>query len=254
MREALSALLLGDHHVHSTFSDDAHSTIAENLAAAEAAGLTRIRLTDHVRKSTTWVPEFLNAVATSRVPDGLTVLTGVEAKLLDASGAVDIPADLVVGPGGVDAIVIGDHQFPGPDGPWSPEETRRRLADGLSASDALDLLVAGSIRAMELTPGAQLAHWFSILPKVGLSEETLGTERITAWAQSAAATGTLVEVNEKWACPGPGAVAALVAAGARLVASTDSHVAGDVGRYRRVPAILEAVSELAEVPEGERIR
>ncbi|MEP6479903.1 MAG: PHP domain-containing protein, partial [Rhodoglobus sp.] len=44
--------LSGDYHVHSTFSDDASSTIAENIAAAHAAGLTELRLIDHVRRST----------------------------------------------------------------------------------------------------------------------------------------------------------------------------------------------------------
>ncbi|GAA1442818.1 PHP domain-containing protein [Leifsonia poae] len=236
-----SGLLRGDFHVHSTFSDDAVSTLAENLAAAAAVGLERIRLIDHVRMSTTWVPEFVAAVAAEAVPAGLTVFTGVEAKLLDSSGAVDTPADLLVGAaGGVDAVVIGDHQFPGTDGPWSPSATRERLANGLAADDALDLLVTASIRAMERTPNAQLAHWFSILPKVGLAEEQLGAERLTAWAKAAAATGTIVEVNEKWACPGPDAVSALIAADARIVASTDSHDAADVGRYDRVARILES--------------
>jgi putative hydrolase len=242
--ERLRALLRGDFHVHSSFSDDARSTLGQNIAAASAAGLTEVRLTDHVRASTTWVPEFLAAVAAEPVPDGLTVLTGVEAKLLDASGAVDVPAGLTVGAAGVDAIVIGDHQFPGTDGPWSPDETRRRIAEGLSADDALDLLIEASIRAMERTRHAQLAHWFSILPKVGLAEEQLGPDRLAAWAAAAAATGTLVEVNEKWACPGPEAVVALRAAGARIVASTDSHDAADVGRYDRVTAVLDAVDAM----------
>ncbi|NUU07510.1 PHP domain-containing protein [Leifsonia sp. C5G2] len=238
----LTAVLHGDFHVHSTFSDDARSTLAENIAAASAAGLATLRLTDHVRATTTWVPEFLSAVRAERIPEGLTVLTGVEAKLLDAAGTVDTPAGLVVGPGGVDAVVIGDHQFPGTDGPWSPTATRERLDAGLSADDALDLLVEAGIRAMERTPHAQLAHWFSILPKVGLDESQLGPQRLLAWAEAAAATGTIVEVNEKWACPGPDAIAALLRAGARIVASTDSHVAADVGRYERVPALLDAAS------------
>lgn len=241
MSDDLRDLLRGDFHVHSTFSDDARSTLAENIAAAHSAGLGTVRLTDHVRASTTWVPEFLAAVAAEPVPDGLVVLTGVEAKLLDASGAVDTPPGLTVGRGGVDVVVIGDHQFPGTDGPWSPEATRSRLADGLSVDAALDLLIDASIRAMERTPRAQLAHWFSILPKVGLSEEQLGADRLGAWAAAAAATDTIVEVNEKWACPGPEAVLALRLAGARIVASTDSHVASDVGRYDRVAAVLDAV-------------
>ncbi|MFF1573760.1 PHP domain-containing protein [Leifsonia sp. NPDC058292] len=243
MTLTLDDLLLGDFHVHSTFSDDAVSTLAENIRSAEAAGLREIRLTDHVRSSTTWVPDFVAAVAAERIPAGLTVFTGVEAKLLDATGAVDTPAGLVVcAEGGVDAIVIGDHQFPGTDGPWSPRSTRERLDAGLSDDDALDLLIDASIRAMERTPHAQLAHWFSILPKVGLSERQLGAARLGAWADAAARTGTVVEVNEKWTCPGQEAVAALLAAGARIVASTDSHDARSVGQYDRVPQIVRAAT------------
>ena len=56
-------ILRSDFHVHSTFSDDAVSTLAENIEAAAALSLQTIRLIDHVRVSTTWVPEFLTAVA-----------------------------------------------------------------------------------------------------------------------------------------------------------------------------------------------
>lgn len=226
--------LLGDHHVHSTFSDDAVSTLAENVAAAHAAGLTELRLVDHVRRDTTWVPEFVAAVAGLELPDALTVHTGVEAKLLDATGELDLPSDLA----GIDRVLIADHQFPGTDGPWSPSATAARLAAGMTADDALDLLVGALVSAMRRHPGNQLAHCFSILPKIGLDESMLGRERLEAWANTASATDTLVEVNEKWACPGPDAIDAARAAGARLVASTDSHVASDVGRYDRVAALL----------------
>ncbi|HMH59048.1 MAG TPA: hypothetical protein VK537_07690, partial [Galbitalea sp.] len=64
------------------------------------------------------------------------------------------------------------------------------------------------------------------------------------WAAAAANTGTLIEVNEKWGCPGPRALGAALAAGAGLVASTDSHLASDVGRYSRVADILIATDQL----------
>jgi len=230
--------LRGDHHVHSTFSDDAVSTIGQNVIAAVAAGLTELRLVEHVRADTAWLPDFTAAVAELDVPEGLVVHTGVEAKLLDASGALDLPPL----PPGIDRVLIADHQFPGTDGPWSPRETSARLADGrLTADGALDLLVGATIHAVGRHPGNQLAHAFSILPKIGLEEAQLGEERLAAWAAACAATQTVVEINEKWDCPGPAALRAARAAGVALVASTDSHEAGDVGRYERVVRLLEAL-------------
>ena len=230
--------LAGDFHVHSTYSNDAVSTLGENIAAASSVGLNQLRLVDHVRASTTWVPEFVRAVAAERVPLGLTVYTGVEAKILNSRGELDIPADLVVGAGGIDAVLIADHQFPGTDGPWSPGTTLAKLEAGLAVSDALDLLIGAIVTSMRSISGAQLAHCFSILPKIGLSEDDLTDEHLSIWAAEAALTGTLVEVNEKWACPGPRAIAAARGAGVILVASTDSHRAIEVGQYSEVARLL----------------
>lgn len=234
-----------DGHVHSTFSDDAVSTVDENLAAAVAVGLTSVTFVDHVRSSTAWVPEMIAAVRALDVPAGLEIRCGVETKLLDVAGHLDLPADAVVGRGSLDVVLVGDHQFPGTDGPWSPTQTRQRIADGLRPADAVDLLVEASVAAMTRQPGIQLAHWFSILPKVGLDESDLTEEHLRAWASAARETGSAIEVNEKWACPGPRAVRAALDAGAHLVVATDSHEAGHVGRYVRVPAILEAATTAA---------
>lgn len=239
----VEALLRGDWHVHSDFSDDAESPISTNVRAAEQRGLVTMRATDHVRGDTAWVPDFVAAVVAARRTTGVELVIGVEAKILDARGTLDVPSDLRVGTGGVDGIVIADHQFPGPDGPWSPRETRERLAAGLAVEDALELLIGATIGAMQAAGGgAQLAHPFSILPKVGIDESQLSAEHLSAWASAARETGTSIEVNEKWVCPSARAIEAALAEGATLVASTDSHRAADVGVYARVRELL------AEVP------
>ncbi|WP_019136188.1 PHP domain-containing protein [Cellulomonas massiliensis] len=229
----------GDHHVHSTFSDDAVSTPAENLDAARHAGLEVVRMVDHVRVSTTYVPDFLAAVAALPAVEGLRVLTGVEAKILDVTGRIDAPPEVLAAlgrPGGADRVLLADHQLPGPDGPWSPRVVRERREAGLAAADVVELLVVATVAAMRAAGRAQLAHPFSILPKVGLSEEDVSDEHLDALAAAAVATGTTVEVNEKWRCPGPRVRERLAAAGVVLVGSTDAHEAGDVGVYRWVGA------------------
>ncbi|WP_349680054.1 histidinol-phosphatase [Microbacterium sp. UBA6741] len=190
-----------------------------------------------MRQGTTWVPEYLAAVRALRVPDGLAVLTGVEAKILDAAGTLDIPTL----PDGIDRILIADHQFPGAAGPLGPSAVRERIAAGWATDDVLDQLVEALVATMRRYPGNQLAHCFSILPKIGLSEDDLGPERTEAWARAAAETDTLVEVNEKWGCPGVPALTALRRVGGEIVASTDSHDASEVGRYSRVIALLDAM-------------
>jgi putative hydrolase len=259
--------LAGDHHVHSTFSDDAESTLVENIAAARAVGLTQLRLVDHVRESTTWVPEFLAAVAGSvgepAVDRGgadrlsreqrLRVLTGVEAKILDATGRLDLPPDLRTAPGRadrVDRVLIADHQYPGPQGPWSPARVLAERASGLTTATVLDTLIEATIRSLHRVEHAQVAHLFSLLPKVGLTEDDLDDDHLAALADAALMTGAWVEVNEKWACPSARVVSALQIAGVTLVASTDSHHCRDVGRYRAVVDLTRGLTDERAAPGG----
>jgi len=226
----------GDHHVHSTFSDDAVSTVRENFEAAQRAGLREIRMVDHVRASSTHVPAMLAAVRALPPVAGLQVLTGVEAKILDATGRIDAPPEVLAAlgsPGGADRVLLADHQVPGTDGPWSPSTVLRMRAEGrLSAADVVELVVSATARAVERAGRAQLAHPFSILPKVGSSEDDVPDAVLDDLAAVLVATGTPVEVNEKWRCPGPRVTGRWRAAGVALVASTDAHRAADVGAYR----------------------
>ncbi len=234
-----SSLRPEDRHVHSTFSDG-RSTIAENIEAAEKVGLERLCLVDHVRVDTTWVPEFVDVVQTAPRPDGLRITYGVEVKILDSSGRLDLPAHLPE----LDRVLIADHQFPGDEGPLHPDEVRRRLAEGeMTPTEVIDTLVMGTARAMLKVDNPQVAHLFSLLPKMGLDERQVDEDHLRLLAATAIATGSLVEVNEKWGCPSPRVLAAFIACRVPVVASTDSHHASDVGVYRRVPELLTAAAE-----------
>ncbi len=225
-----------DYHVHTTFSDDAVSSPADNVAAAIRAGLSTLCLVDHVRADTTWVPR---QVATVRWLDRsapLTVLSGVEAKILDADGHLDLPASA----DGADLVLIADHQYPSGSGPLAPATVAAQLARGeVRAGDVVATLVEATVAAMHRVERPVVAHPFSLLPKLGLDESDVSETLVYHLAVGARATGALVEVNEKWDCPGPRLAAALDRRGVHLVAGSDSHDCASVGSYPRVTATLD---------------
>jgi len=231
-----------DHHVHSTWSNDGVSTLAENVQAAQDRGLRTLLLAEHVRHDSAWVPEFTAAAGALPREAGLTILTGVEVKILDRSGQLDLPADL----GGAQFVLIADHQFPGGLGPVRPDKMRAALAQGQTRpAEVIAGLVEGTVNALRLAAARRpavrlhLAHLFSVLPKMGLAESAVGDGELAALIRAAADSGAGLEVNEKWGCPGAPVVAAFAGAGVPLVAATDSHYCGTVGRYDRVRRIQD---------------
>jgi putative hydrolase len=234
-----------DHHVHSSFSDDAVSTLAENAAAARRRGLRALVLADHVRQDSDWVPEFLSAVDELRPVPGLEIRAGVEAKILDQSGQLDLPGAAA----GADRVLIADHQFPGEHGPVHPGQVREAIEAGqVSADEVISGLVQATAAALAMAARPQLAHLFSILPKMGLAEADVPDQAIAHLARQARRAGARVEVNEKWACPSARTARVFAQAGVRLVASTDSHDCADVGVYAAVREL--AGSAFGAAPPG----
>jgi putative hydrolase len=229
-----------DHHVHSTFSNDAVSTVAENVAAARKRGLRTLCLADHVRHDSAWVPDFVSAVDALRPVPGLDVLAGVEVKIMDRTGRLDLPECI----GGTDVVLIADHQFPGDLGPVHPRAMRDAIASGLvTVGEVVECLIDATAGALmigtQLDQRPQLAHLFSVVPKMGLDEEAVSDRAIEQLARQARAAGARLEVNEKWACPSSRTVRAFAEAGVDLVASTDSHDCRDIGAYSWVRRIAE---------------
>ena len=235
----MSVALDEDFHVHSTFSDGA-STLAENVQAARERGLRSVCLVDHVRRDTRWLPEFTAAVDQYRGQPGLRVLAGVEAKILDTAGHLDLPPDLHT-VGGIDLVLIADHQFPADNGPVHPDEMRAALAFGsITPAEAIERLCEATAQAATAQTTTLLAHLFSLLPKIGLDEAMVPDALLADLAKRVAHVGAMVEVNEKWSCPSARTVAAMADAGVLLVAGSDSHHCRDIGVYHSVGQTVRA--------------
>lgn len=219
-----------DVHVHTTFSDDAVSSPAACVAAASRATLRQVCLTDHVRRTTTWVPELVETINAVRSTLDLDVRSGVETKICDSTGRLDLPDQMPP----LDRILVADHRFPAPGGPSDPAEIAADLYFGrVTADEIVTLLVtatgAALVAAAPRCERPVIAHLFSILPKLGLSEDDLDGSLVDDLVAQAARTGAILDVNEKWSCPSPPVVARFLAAGVEVAPGSDAHDAHQVG-------------------------
>jgi putative hydrolase len=217
-----------DMHVHSTFSDG-ENAVVDNLSVASRLGLGRIMCVDHVRRDTAWLPDFVAEVERLRPQfPNMSVLIGVEAKILNASGDLDLPTDRA----GVDFIHAADHQVPWNDGCLSPRAMAKHLVDGdVTPEEVIANLLLAMHGAMDRHSNLIFSHPFSALPKMGLRESQISDHDLVSLGQRAVATGATFELSESWRCPGLHAVRLLRKVGVRFVVSTDSHSCKRIGDY-----------------------
>jgi putative hydrolase len=225
-------------HVHSTFSDGANS-LEENVAEAESLGLVELGCVDHVRADTDWVPAYAAAVQALRADTEVRLQCGIEAKLLDTSGALDLPHPC----SGVDAIYAADHQVPLADGPHHPREVRAALeAREVSREEIVDAIIAATAAAVQSHENVVIAHFFSILPKVGLDEADVAPASLEPLARVTATSGARIEISERWHCPSARTLRPFADQGVPILLSTDSHRRETIGRYEHCTVTLAALA------------
>ncbi len=224
-------MTMQDFHTHTTFSDGADS-LDTMVSAAVRAGVTELGVCDHVRAGTDWLPGYVEALRRARHTAPLRLYVGVEAKVLDTHGNLDLPDDL----DGIDYVAIADHRVPTPQGPVHPDTIAAKLRDGsLEAVEVIEMVTTAVATAALSSPVRPLiAHLFSILPKVGLGEEQIPPRLLASFSRRMAATGARVEINEKWRCPTRSVAHRLASDGVQIVAGSDSHSADQLGRYAYV--------------------
>lgn len=86
-----------DAHTHTVASGHAFSTLLENVRYAKENGLEVMAVTDHAPTipGATTINHFYNLKVIPRVIDGIQVLRGIEANIIDYEGNIDVPDDLL---------------------------------------------------------------------------------------------------------------------------------------------------------------
>ena len=164
--------------------------------------------------------------------DGLQIRCGVEAKILDRAGRLDLPA------GPACAGLRARRRPPVPRrrrAACTRARSRAELEAGAvgrpTSSMSSSTATCAALSAQRRSPPI-VVHPFSLLPKMGLCEDDVTDEHLDALAAACRAAGAAVEINEKWRCPSAArASPALAGRGVRLVAGSDAHRGGDVGAH-----------------------
>jgi putative hydrolase len=208
-----------DPHSHTVASSHAYSTISEYAAAARKNGVRLFANTDH-GPAMPGAPHpwfFANLAVIPRLLDGVGILRGIEANILDAGGHLDLPEDAVER---LDLVLASLHEpvF----SPTTPAHHTRALVNAMEGG-RVDIIAH---------PGN---------PKYPVDVEAV--------VRAAVAHGVALEVNNSSFLvsrkgSGPTCLAIAEAArdlGALVVMSSDAHFAGALGLFSEALALLQEV-------------
>jgi putative hydrolase len=213
-----------DSHTHTVASGHAYSTLAENVEAAAARGIKLLALTDH-GPSLPGAPHFWffrNMRVIPRIMNGVGILRGIEANIINFKGELDIDTEMVEQ---LDIILASFHQ------PLVVPATRQLHTDAVvkaMASGKIDVFAHGGNPAFPI--------------------------EVEEVAKAAAYHDVLVEINNSsFTTSRPGSeknCAALAEAVARhdgyLTFGSDAHIAGKVGVFDECLAFVKKIGFPAE--------
>ncbi|RLC42135.1 MAG: hypothetical protein DRH44_06695 [Candidatus Coatesbacteria bacterium] len=207
-----------DLHTHSKFSDG--TDLPEVLVEAGIdVCLTSIAITDHVRADSDWVWHYIDYMEEVReyYGDRIRVLSGVEAKVVDFNGTLDMPEGVE---DFVDIVLSAVHRVPKEDGGF--------LTDDEIASDgerALNLWARAVVGAIKNPSVAVIAHPGLIMKNHGIEITEEVAEKV---AKAAGGEAVAFEYNVGWGVPEGCLLNGLMRHGVSFTVGSDAHSADEL--------------------------
>lgn len=208
-----------DSHTHTIASGHAYSTLAENVEAAAARNIRLLAITDHgpAMPGSPHFWFFKNMRVIPRVMQGVGVLRGIEANIINFRGEIDIDDDLQQQ---LDIVLASLHE------PIISPATRSLHTEGVvkaMASGKIDVFAHGGNPAfpIDVEEVAKAAAWYSVLVEINNSSFTTsrpGSEK------NCAALAEAVGRHD-----------------GLLTFGSDAHIAGKVGLFDECLAFVEKI-------------
>jgi putative hydrolase len=221
-----------DYHTHSKFSDgeDLPEVLVE---AGIEVGLTAIAITDHVRADSDWVWAYIDYVGevADYYKDRIRVICGVEAKITNLKGNIDIPEGV---DDHVDVVLASVHKIPTGDGFLSDEDIVK------DDEKALSLWRDAVIGAIANPSVSVIAHPGLILKNNGIEISEDIAERI---ARVVKGQTVAFEYNIGWGVPEKTLLDALIRSGAFFTVGSDAHSALEIRKIWGSGNVGESIPE-----------
>lgn len=200
--------VLEDYHIHCSYND--HSapdlTVKNVLRRAEEKGLQVVAFTEHVRKTSEWIPDYLREIG--QASSSVRVVAGFEAKIL-RDGSIDCPKEYAE----KYFIVASFHT---------------KYADKKVWMDALKTAISN--------PDVDvLGH---LAPE---DDFEIGTDEVKELAKLLVANDKTVELNAKYHRPPKAWLQVFKDAGVRFNLGSDAHSLQEVGDFSRISDLISMV-------------
>jgi len=211
--------IIADLHTHTIASRHAYSTLKENIEQAQIAGLQYFGTSDHTpgMSNTTCESHFFNLKVLRERINGIRVLKGAEANIMDALGRIDLQTDIS---SRLDYVIASLHDL---------------VVDDMGIAANTQAV----IRAMT-NPHVKI---------IGHPDDSYFPLDYRAVALAAKATGVALELNNSSLSPHSSRTGGhknaekmleqCELAGASVMVGSDSHIWYDVGEFGHALSLLE---------------
>lgn len=209
---------IADLHTHTIASDHAYSTLLENVQYAKRAGMRALAVTDHGPgvADSPHVWHLLNMKSLPREIEGLRVLRGVEANIMDMEGNLDLGGEVL---SELDWVIASFHADACP--PGSIEENTKAYL-GAVKNPYVDAI----------GHSGQLKFPYDLEPVIKVCKEYDKVVEINE-------ASTIVRVGSEKRCA---EIARLCKRyEVKICVNSDAHFAMNVGRYPNSTKMLEEI-------------
>jgi putative hydrolase len=208
-----------DSHTHTIASGHAYSTLGENVAAAAAGGIKLLAITEHgpAMPGSPHIWFFMNMRVIPRIMNGVGILRGIEANIINGSGQLDLDDSLHTH---LDIVLASLHE------PVIEPTTRNFHTDAIiraMASGKVDVFAHGGnpIFPIDADEVAKAASAYNVL--VEINNSSLTTSRSGSEKNCTSLAEAVGRHNGK------------------LTFGSDAHIAVNVGRFSECIAFVKRI-------------